>query len=270
MKFFNRHISLIFPLVAILLGLEFFLVFNRITINYEKKLKDDYSILIVGKNDLYLRELQSWDNHIVQMKEIDKDVIIDKINQFRDIVYNKKIYETLPTFYSIKLNSLLTIDQLIVLKSNLLKNKDILKVETFNLLYESNYSLFSFIKISFGAFILFMTIIGIFLIFKQMEVWYLRHSEQIKIMKILGASILFRIRNLIRLSFIDALISVLLSSIIFKYIQQHWINNYSISIFKDNIDLLFLYKDIFYLSICSFSIVIISILFVVFSLKNQE
>ena len=270
MKFLNRHISLIFPLVAILLGFEFFLVFSRITVNYEKNLKNDYSILIVGKNDLYLRELQSWDSHIVEMEEINTDIIVERINQFRDIFHNKSIYENLPTFYSIKLNSLLTITQLNIVKENLLKNKDILKVETFNLLYKSNYSLFSFIKISFGAFILFMTIIGFFLIFKQMEVWNLRHAEEIKIMKILGASTFFRIKNLIKLSFIDALISVFISSVIFIYIQQYWIDNHSISIFKENIDLLFLYKDILYLSLCSFGIIILSISFVVFSLRNQE
>ncbi|HIO96236.1 MAG TPA: cell division protein FtsX, partial [Campylobacterales bacterium] len=40
MKFIKRHVSLIFPMVAILLGLEFFIVFDRTTKNYEESLKE--------------------------------------------------------------------------------------------------------------------------------------------------------------------------------------------------------------------------------------
>ena len=49
MKYIKNHLMFILPLIAILLGIEFFLVFDRITKSYEEGLKDGYSMLIVTK-----------------------------------------------------------------------------------------------------------------------------------------------------------------------------------------------------------------------------
>ncbi len=55
-------------------------------------------------------------------------------------------------------------------KENLLKSDRISRVESFDTLHNSNYGLFSSIKLAFRTFIFFMTVIGFFLIIKQMEV----------------------------------------------------------------------------------------------------
>ncbi len=67
-----------------------------------------------------------------------------------------------------------------------------------------------------------MTVIGFFLIIKQMEFWHLLHSERMKIMDILGASLFLRSKALIVMALIDAFISAVITSIIFYIIQNSW------------------------------------------------
>lgn len=40
MKFIKNHLMFILPLMAILLGIQFFLVFDRMTSGYEERLKE--------------------------------------------------------------------------------------------------------------------------------------------------------------------------------------------------------------------------------------
>ena len=72
MKSIKEHIMFILPLLAMLIGIEFVLIFNRITASYEQKLKQDYAILVVSKRKLTTPYLRSIDSEIDSVTSMDK------------------------------------------------------------------------------------------------------------------------------------------------------------------------------------------------------
>ena len=271
MKFVKNHLSIIFPMVAILLGLEFFIVFDRSTKNYEESLKNSYAMLVVSKEEMSIDDFKAWDSHVFKVSEIEKSKIIDRVNSTfsKSDEKNRKLQDKMPNFYSIKLNSYLNKTELEEVKNNFLKSRKITRVETFNTLHQSNYGLFSFIKFSFSTFIVFMTIIGSFLIIKQMEVWNYMHSQRMKVMNIFGASLFLRSKVLINMALIDAIISAIFASIIFYFIQKSWLKSSNITIIQDNIDKLFTFSDVFILIGAAMLIVLTAVTLVVINVKEE-
>ncbi|MBD3792677.1 MAG: cell division protein FtsX [Campylobacterales bacterium] len=269
MRFIKQHISIIFPLVAILLGLEFFIVFDRATKNYEESLRDGYAMLVVAKDEMSIDDFKAWDSHVYRVAEIEKESIVSRV----DTTLNKDkvttIHERMPNFYSIKLDSYLDDEGLEGVKQNFLKSDKVARVETFDTVHRSNYGLFSFIKFSFQTFIIFMSMLGFFLIIKQMEVWNYLHADRMKVMNIFGASLFLRSKVLINLAFIDAIISAMLASAIFYIIQNSWVRGSNIAILKDNIDKLFSAYDIFSLIMASIAIAMVAVFLVVINVKEE-
>lgn len=269
MKFIKRHISLIFPMVAILLGLEFFIAFDRTTEGYERTLKDSYAMLVVATDEMSIDDFKAWDKHVYKVSEIDKSKIIKRVDASFKASKKSPIHQKMPNFYSIKLNRYLNDAQLKKVKNNFLKSDKVTRVESFDTLHNSNYGLFSSIKLAFQTFIFFMTVIGFFLIIKQMEVWNFLHSERMKVMDIFGASLFLRSKALIIMAIIDAIISAILASIVFYIIQNSWVKGNHIAILEDNIEGLFSIDDLFTLTIASISIVLVAVFFVVINVKEE-
>ena len=267
MKFIKQHISLIFPLIAILLGLEFFIVFDRTTDSFEKGLQEGYSMIVVSKDEMSIDDFRAWDSHIKQVKELEKSKILKRLNIDED--KEKHLKSSLPNFYSLKLDSYLTVDELESVKSNLQKSSNILSIETFQSAYQSKYELFSFIKFSFQTFIGFMTIIGFFLIVKQMEVWNFLHAQRMKVMEIFGASLFLRSKVLINMALIDALISAIITSWLFYLFKNSWVQGSQMEILKENIDGVFKFSDIFILLFAAITVVLIAVFLVVINIKEE-
>ncbi len=269
MKFIKQHISLIFPMVGILLGLEFFISFDRTTQGYENSLRDNYAMLVVAKEDMSIDDFKSWDEHVSKVAEIEKSKIIDEVDYSFQASKSSSIHKKIPNFYSIKLDKYLNRAELEKVKQNFLKSDKVKRVETFNTLHNSNYGLFSSIKLAFRTFTIFMTIIGFFLILKQMEVWNYLHSERMKVMDIFGASLFLRSKVLIIMAFVDAIISALIASGIFYIIQNIWVRGNHIAILEDNVNKMFKFHDVFTLSIVSILIVMIAVFLVVINIKEE-
>ena len=269
MKFIKRHISLIFPLIAILLGLEFFIVFDRTTDSFEKGLQSGYSMMVVSKDEMSIDDFRAWDSHIEQVKELEKSKILERLNLNKDKSKQKSFESSLPNFYSLKLDGYLTVNELASVKSNLQKSSNILSIETFQSSYQSKYELFSFIKFSFQTFIGFMTIIGFFLIVKQMEVWNFLHAERMKVMEIFGASLFLRSKVLINMALIDAVISAILTSWLFYLFKNSWVEGSQMEILKENIEGVFKFSDIFILLFVSITVVMIAVFLVVVNVKEK-
>jgi len=269
MKFIKTHISLIFPLIAILLGLEFFIVFDRTTDSFEKGLQNGYSMMVVSKDEMSIDDFRSWDTHIEQVKELEKSKILERLNMNDEKSKQKKFEASLPNFYSLKLDGYLTVEALDTVKMNLKKSSNILSIETFQSSYQSKYELFSFIKFSFQTFIIFMAIIGFFLIVKQMEVWNFLHAQRMKVMEIFGASLYLRSKVLINMALIDAVISAVLTSGIFYLFQNSWVKGSQMEILKDNIDSVFRYSDLFILLFMAIVVVMIAVFLVVVNVKEE-
>ncbi len=269
MKFIKGHISLIFPLIAILLGLEFFIVFDRTTDSFEKGLQEGYSMIVVSKDEMSIDDFKAWDSHIEQVKELEKSKILERLNMNKDKAEKNSFEASLPNFYSLKLDDYLTVDELESVKSNLQKSSNILSVETFHSAYQSKYELFSFIKFSFQTFIGFMTIIGFFLIVKQMEVWNFLHAQRMKVMEIFGASLFLRSKVLINMALIDAVISAILTSWLFYLFKNSWVRGSQMEILKDNIEGVFKFSDVFILLFAAITVVLIAVFLVVINVKEE-
>jgi len=269
MKFIKTHVSLIFPLVAILLGLEFFIVFDRTTDGFEKNLKNGYSMMVVAKNEMSIDDFRAWDEHIERVEELEKSKILERLD-IADSLNNQKDFEnTLPNFYSLKLDNYLEVDELEEVKNNLKKSSNIISIESFQSSYQSKYELFSFIKFSFQTFIIFMSIIGFFLIVKQMEVWNFLHSQRMKVMEIFGASLFLRSKVLIQMALVDAFISAVVTSIIFYLLQNSWVRGTDMEILKDNVESVFTFSDFFILLFSAIFVVMVAVYLVVVNVKEE-
>lgn len=268
MKFIKNHLTFIFPMMAILLGVEFFLVFDRATSSYEKGLQEGYSMFVVANKSLTLEEFQSLSTHISQSEEIEKEALAKQISEGMNQSSSREILKTLPHFYNIRLDSYLDVSALNGIKSDIEKSEKIKRVETFGDSYSASYKLFTFIKFTLKAFIGFMALVSLFLIIKQMEIWNYAHRERMQVMEIFGAPLMLRSGVLFRVALVDAIISALLTSGIFLFLKYQWAQESHIDVLMQKQDLLFHSSDFLILLIVSLLIVITSVFLVVFSAKE--
>ena len=270
MKFIKNHLMFILPLMAILLGIEFFLVFERTTNSYEKGLKEGYSMLVVTKKPLELADFKTLNEHIDSSKKIKRENIISEVARGISKSTTKEILNALPYFYNVGLDSYMRTTRLDKIKSDLEADENIKKVETFGSSYSSAYRLFAFIKFTLKLFIGFMGIVSLFLIIKQMEIWKYSHKERMQVMEIFGAPLMLRSGVLFRVAILDAFIATLLTSMFFLYIKFQWAAESGIDIMMEKQEELFRMTDIGVLLGSALLIVIIAVYSVVFSSKGVQ
>jgi len=270
MKFIKNHIMFILPLMAILLGIEFYLVFDRTTNTYEKGLKEGYTMLVVAKKPMELSDFQTLNDHISSAEKIERENIVAEVAKGVSKSGSKEILAALPYFYNLGLDTYLHTSQLDDIKKDLQADTNIKKVETFGTTYHSNYRLFSFIKFILKVFIGFMAVVSLFLIIKQMEIWRYAHKERMQVMEIFGAPMMLRSGVLFRMAFVDAIFSTILVSAIFFYIKFYWAGQSGIDIMMQNQEALFKLSDIGILLASAIMIVITAVYTVVFSSKGVQ
>jgi cell division transport system permease protein len=260
----------ILPLMAILLGIESYLVFERTTNTYEKGLKEGYTMLVVTKKPMELSAFQALNDHISSAEKIERESIVTEVAKGVSKSSSEEILAALPYFYNLGLDTYLHTSGLEKIKKDLETDANIKKVETFGSSYHSNYRLFSFIKFILKVFIGFMAVVSIFLIIKQMEIWKYAHKERMQVMEIFGAPLMLRSGVLFKVAFVDAILSTLLVSGIFFYIKLYWAAQSGIDIMMQNQEALFRLSDIAILLGSSILIVIVAVYTVVFSSKGVQ
>jgi len=260
----------ILPLMAILLGIEFYLVFERTTNTYEKSLKEGYSMLVVTKKPMELSAFQTLNDHISSAEQIQRESIVSEVAKGVSESGSEEILAALPYFYNLGLDSYLHTSGLEKIKKDLEAESNIKKVETFGSSYQSSYRLFSFVKFVLKVFIAFMAVVSLFLIMKQMEIWKYAHKERMQVMEIFGAPLMLRAGVLFKVAFLDALFSTLLVSGIFLYTKLYWASESGIEIMTQNQEALFKFGDMGILLGAAILIVIIAVYTVVFSSKGVE
>lgn len=270
MKFIKNHLMFILPLIAILLGVEFYLVFDRTTSSYERGLKDGYSMLVVTRKPVTIIKLKSLNEHIYSSEKIQREVIVKEIARGVSKSSTKEIMNALPHFYTVRLDSYMDTSGLEEVKESLEVDNVIKSVETFGSSYSSSYRLFSFIKLSLKIFIVFMALVSLLLIIKQMEIWKYTHNQRMQVMEIFGAPLMLRSGILFKVAIIDALLATVFTSIFFIYIKFGWASHSGIDIMMQNQDELFRVFDIGILLLVALCIVIIAVSTVVFTSKRVE
>lgn len=270
MKFIKNHFMFILPLIAILLGMEFYFVFDRTTDSYERGLKDGYSMLVVTEKPVSLEKLRQLNKHISSSEKIKRKHIVSEIAKGVSENSAQEILKSLPHFYTVQLDSYLETSELEEIKEDLEADNEIKSVETFGSSYSSSYRLFSFIKFSLKIFILFMGVVSLLLIIKQMEIWKFTHIQRMQVMEIFGAPLMLRSGVLFKVALIDALIATVITSIFFLYMKFVWAANSGIDIMVQNQDELFRLVDIFALLLMAICIVLIAVTTVVLTTKGVE
>jgi len=268
MKFIKYHLTFILPMMAILLGIEFFLVFDRTTDSYEAGLREGYSMFVVARKPLELSDFKRLNMHINHIEAINKKALAEQISKGVSQSNSKEILKAMPYFYNIKFDNYMSGTELDTIKKDLEESDQIKRVETFGSSYSDSYRLFSFIQFAMKAFLGFMSLVSFFLIIKQMQIWKYAHKERMQVMKIFGASLMLRSGVLFRVAIVDAIISTFLTSGIFLTLKYYWAKESHISILMQKQSLLFQSNDFLILLGISLFIVILSVYYVVFS--NRE
>jgi cell division transport system permease protein len=260
----------ILPLMAILLGVEFYLVFDRTTNTYEKGLKEGYSMLVVTNEPASLETFQSLNSHVSSTEKIERETIVTEIAKGVGKSAKEEILGSLPHFYSVGLDEYLGTSTLEKIKSDLEAHANVKSVETFGSSYSSSYRLFSFIKLSLKIFIVFIAVVSLLLIIKQMEIWKYAHRQRMKVMEIFGAPLMLRSGILFKVAILDAIIATILTSLFFAYIKFQWAANSGIDMMVQNKEALFKVTDIAILLGMALLIVIIAVYSVVFTTQGEE
>jgi cell division transport system permease protein len=256
--------------MAILVGIEFYLVFDRITKSYEEGLRNKYSILIIAHDKMKLEYLQSLNSQIASIEEVKKDKIVNEISKGLKASSKRNLSKLLPTFYNTKLKSYLSKKEIYKVKTDLEKSNKIKRVETFDSTHNSTYKLFIFLKLIFKLFIFFISIVSFFLIIKQMEVWSLNHKERMRIMEIFGAPLFLRSAVMYRLAIFDTILATIFVSSIFIHLKENWVENSKIEILIKNRELIFQTSDIFIMLLISIPLVVISVFLVASNIKVEN
>jgi uncharacterized membrane protein len=102
-----------------------------------------------------------------------------------------------------------------------------------------------------------------------MEVWNFLHAQRMKVMEIFGASLFLRSKVLINMALIDAIISALITSVLFYLFQNSWVRGSQMEILKENVESVFSFGDVFILLFASIVVVMIAVYIVVVNIKGE-
>ncbi len=224
MRSLKNHLSFIIPLFAILFAVEFYLIVEKIIANYEKSLSQDYSIVVVSEKPLNIETIKSRVPAVSRSQEVNGSLIIKRLKKEGLDVDFKTLELFLPKFYKIYLASYPSDEYLKKIKKELLAIDGVVRVETFAKVHERIYAFLLFLKNMSKFFLFIIFLISVMLIFKQIEIWHLEHSERMYIMALFGAPLWMRNAILIKLSFLDTIIATgLVFGIYYYLISSHYI-----------------------------------------------
>jgi len=219
MKSFKNHLSFLIPLFILLFSLQFSKMIDRGVKEYESKLTNEYTMVVVSQRELSKQEITKAVPIVSNISEIDTKKYIKKLSNENisksDLVYLKS---SLPHFYRISLDKLPSATQLSNIKAKLLLINGITKVETYKKAFEKMHQFLLLTKGASFVFTLFIAIISILLIIKQMEIWAYEHNKRMYIMGLFGAPYWLKSAPLYKLVIIDSIIATLLVSVAFLYL----------------------------------------------------
>ena len=210
MKSLKNHLSVIVPLFVLLFSLQFTFLTNKIVENYSTKLMEDYSIVVVAPKTLSVAIVKSRVSGIKSINEISSKKILDRLKGNISSKNISLLKIALPKFYSIKLESFPSVKEIERIKKKLLDSGLVTKVETFAKTHNKVYRMFQVLKNTAFVFSIFILIISVLLMFKQMKIWLLEHRDRMSVMALFGAPFWMKSAVLYRLVIVDSFISTTL------------------------------------------------------------
>ncbi len=210
MKSLRNHFSVIFPLVVLLMSIQFTLSLEKIVKDYELNLVEDYNIIAVSKTEIKLKDLKTHIEDVKSLNLMSAKKVIEKLKGDISSKNLSLLQVSLPKFYSIKLNYFPTNNELKNIKKTLIKLPNITKVETFSKTHNKIYNIFIIAKYTFYIFTSLILIMSFLLMLKQMRIWVYEHKERMDIMTLFGAPFWMKSAVLYKLAVVDSIISTVI------------------------------------------------------------
>jgi cell division transport system permease protein len=220
MKSFKNHFSLIVALFSILFAIQVFIVVDRSILSYKLNLASNYSVIVVSQKNIRENTMLSINNIIESSNELSADNVIKRFSSDIDKKNKELLKLYLPKFYKLNLTYYPSLNELEELKSDLLINENITKVEDFSRSHDTIYKLLLLFKDVVSVFSIVILIVTVLLIFKELKIWQYKHNERMTIMGFFGAATWLRSAVLFRLAIVDALVSSALVLIAFTYLNS--------------------------------------------------
>ncbi len=217
MKFLKYHISIILPLFLLLFAVESFTMLKKVIDNYEQKINNEYSIVVVSKIPLDKNIVSENIKNLSKLKIISTSSVINSLKDNISPKNLQKLKKSLPLFYSIKLKQLPTSKELTSIQKKLKNITGVKSVTIFKKSYDKFYNFLIFNRMLLLFFTVFVFIVVWLLIIKQAEVWIFEHKQRFEIMSILGAPFWMKSAMLYRVVIVDSIVSSILVSSIFFY-----------------------------------------------------
>jgi len=235
MQSIKNHFSLIIALLSILFSIQVFTIVDRSISAYKENLANNYSVVVVAQVKMEEKRIKSLNPLISSITELSPDNVIKRLNTKMDSRNLELLKVTLPKFYKLRLTHFPTPDEIENLTRNLIKHKSVTKVENFSHNHDSTYRLLVLFKDVISVFAVSIFIVTTLLIMKELRIWQFMHNERMSIMGLFGSPIWLSSAVLFRLAIVDAIVSSILTFVLFSYISSStWIlkqfNNIGIEI----------------------------------------
>jgi len=225
MKSFRNHLSLVVALLSILFSLQTFIIVDRSINAYKENLAKNYSLIVVSQKNLKEKTILEKNQLLVSLNQLSPDSVIKRLNSGIDKNSIAILKLSLPKFYKLKLKRYPSPSEIETITHSLLKNRTILKVESFSKTHDTTYKLLVLFKTVIAVLAFSVGIVTILLVSKEMKIWQLKHNERMSIMGLFGAPTWLSSAVLFRLAIVDALIATFLAFLIFVYISStKWIS----------------------------------------------
>lgn len=220
MKSLKNHFSVIFPLIVLLFSLQFTFGLEKIVTNYEQKLTQDYSIIIVSSKKLDEETMKKDISDFKSLESMSTKSIIDRLKSDVSARNLSLLKVALPKFYSLKLTKFPDKKRLLAIQKRLKMYSHITKVEVFAKTHDKIYRIFVVAKSFAYILTIFIFIISLLLMLKQMRIWVLEHQERMDIMTLFGAPFWMQSASLYRLAIIDSIVATLIVAGLFYFIPD--------------------------------------------------
>ncbi len=220
MRLVKNHFSVIFPIVVILLSLQFSISLDKLVKDYEVNLTEDYSIIVVSVKKLDNDTMRSDISDFKSLKPISTKKVLDKLKNEMSSKNILLLQEALPKFYSLKLTSFPSHNRLAQIKRKLQNYPTITRVEVFSKTHDKIYKIFVIAKSMSYIFTALIFVISLLLVLKQMRIWVYEHKERMDIMTLFGAPFWMKSAVLYRSVIIDSIISTCIVIGAFYYLPN--------------------------------------------------
>ena len=207
MRTLRRYLSLLFPLIALLIGIESIIVVTRTLSYYEDLVGKNYTIVLVSQKELKFESIKAQVPETTALLELETESILQDITKNFQSSARANLKNSLPFFYSLKLSQFPNQSKIRQIESKLKNFDSILRIESFSKTHNQTYRLLVLLKGCVLGLSAIIMLLSLLLMMKQIEVWRFEHSERMEIMTYFGTPAKMKNKPLYRLAWIDSMLA---------------------------------------------------------------